>query len=411
MSQQTSVLIIDDDKLVRNLISEALQDHYAILLAEDGEDGIIQSQQKNPDLILLDIEMPGLNGYEVCDQIKQNKATKDIPVVFLSSKSGVRERMLGYEVGASDFIVKPCDMAELRAKLQVLLDQVETQKLLASKYESAAQTAFTAMRGSSEFGLAIQFIEDSFNARSFPVLAERFLAVTENLGLKCSLMFDTRKGQLYFSNKGQVSPLEQDVINTLFEQKQRISDFGVRTQFNYHRVALLVKNMPLQDRDTYGRYKDFLPSMLGSTDSKIRSMDTEQALLEQTRNITECFSAVRGTLQAIGTDIQLNQERVISTLKSLLSEFDREIPRLGLEEDQELYLLSTLDHTMNSAQEIVESGQNAQASFSTVGRLLDHLSVRQHQLLGEVLAGFEKLNHDAHETDSPEAPTGDIELF
>ena len=412
MPNKKSILITDDDAVIRKLIDKALRDQYTVLQAENGKDGIEKALQEQPDLILLDVEMAGMNGYEVCDQLKQTPATKTIPIVFLSDKTSVRERMLGYEAGASDFIVKPCDIQELKAKLQVLLDQNDTQKQLTSKYQAAVQTAMVAMRGSSEIGRAIQFIHDSYTIRSFERLAARFLTVTESLNLKCSLLFVTRSGRLYFSGKGLVSPLERDVIESLFKQQTRIVDFGIRTQFNYQRVALLVKNMPLQDREAYGRYKDLLPYMLGSTDAKIKNLDTEQALLEQTRNITESFDAVRGTLQAIGSSMTDNQEKVVGTLKRLLAEFDHQLPKLGLEDDQERYLLSTLDSTLLSAQEIIEGGKKAQDSFNTVGRLLDHLSVRQQQLLKEVVTELDDSpKPEATEAVEEETLTGDIELF
>ena len=93
------VLIIDDDKFVYNRLKSALEGFYETRSALDGELGLQAANDWQPDLILLDIEMPGRNGYEVCDELKRGEATRDIPVLFLSSKSSVRERMLGYQVG------------------------------------------------------------------------------------------------------------------------------------------------------------------------------------------------------------------------------------------------------------------------------------------------------------------------
>ena len=110
------VLIIDDDIVVRKSLAKSLSIHYQILSAVNGEQGIEMVAQEQPDIVLLDVEMPGMNGYEVCDKLKHNSSTQDIPVIFLSSRSNLRERMLGYEMGGTDYIVKPCDTEELLAR-------------------------------------------------------------------------------------------------------------------------------------------------------------------------------------------------------------------------------------------------------------------------------------------------------
>lgn len=411
MTAPDKVLIIDDDNLVRKIISRAVSSEYTPITASNGEEGIEKATSESPHLILLDVEMPGMNGYEVCDKLKQDETTKHIPVIFLSGRTSIRERMLGYEAGAADFVTKPCETEELLAKLKVLGDYQKSKDNLTKKVETASQTAFTAMRGSSELGLAIQFIEASYTAASFEEIAQRFLEVTGNLALSCSLMFITRKGKLFFSGKGSMSPLEEEVMTTLFEQGKRFNDFGCRTQINYPRVALLIKNMPIQDRDAYGRYKDFLPSMLGSTDAKIKSLDTEQALIEQTQNLTTSFSVVRTTLMEIAGQLESNQSNVLQLLQAMITDFEEQIPKLGLEEDQEAYLLSTLDSTIVATHKIVASGEDTSNAFQNVSRLLDHLSERQSKLLDDVLTRFEETEGAPSNDLSDGNLAGDVELF
>jgi len=109
------ILIIDDDKFVQKLISRLLSQQYNSECASDGDEGLEKAERLHPDIILLDVEMPGKNGYEVCDLLKNNNDTNDIPVIFLSGKTSIREKMLGYEAGAVDFLSKPCEKEELLA--------------------------------------------------------------------------------------------------------------------------------------------------------------------------------------------------------------------------------------------------------------------------------------------------------
>lgn len=404
------VLVVDDDRVVRNIICRALSEQYETITAEDGVDGIEKVESENPDFVLLDVEMPGMNGYEVCDKLKHNPSTHDTPVLFLSSHSSLRERMLGYEAGAADYIVKPFEPQELVAKLNLLAQLKRDREELSKRAKSASDTAFMAMRGSSELGLAIQFIEATYNAVDFQTIAQRFFDVTNQIGLKCTLMFRTRAGKEFFNPKGDISPLEKEVIDTLYDCGKRFNDFGCRTQINYSRVALLVKNMPLDNQEAYGRYKDFLPTMLGSTDAKIKALDTEMALVEQTRNLTQSFKVVRDTLVQVGENLQSTQEDVMLLLRATIEGLDARIPTLGLEDDQEKYLINTLDGALQSTRGIIESGESARSAFHTVCRLLEHLSDRQQNLLSEVTHQKNPLPHHCGATESSEI-TGDVELF
>src|SRR3990167_4324415 len=352
------VLIIDDDIVVRKSLAKSLSIHYQILSAVNGEQGIEMVAQEQPDIVLLDVEMPGMNGYEVCDKLKHNSSTQDIPVIFLSSRSNLRERMLGYEMGGTDYIVKPCDTEEL-------LD-------------------------------------------SYDSIALKFLEVTSSIALNCTLIFKTRSGDLFYSNRGSLSPLEQQLVKTLFADGRRFIDFGCRTQINYPRVGLLVKNMPLGNPQDYGRYKDFLPTMLGSTDAKIKSLDTEQALVKQTRNITNSFNIVRQTLEQVGGSLRGNQHDVLQLLQGMIAELEVRIPTMGLDDDQEKYLISRLDQAIESTRVIIDGGTSAENAFQTVCRLLEHLAERQNKLLEEVATAEPDAGQSSHATAEI---NGEVELF
>lgn len=323
-----SLLIIDDDKIVRKFLEKHLRDEFEIYQAENGEAGLVAVSELKPSAILLDVQMPGMNGSEVCDLIKQNPETAEIPVVFLSGRSSVRERMLGYEVGGDDYIVKPCEPEELKAKIGVLLKFTDQQAGLQDAFKEAHQTAIVAMAGSSELGQALSFAQQSFCIRSYNVLAERFFAVCNFFALSCCLQFHTKQGDLFFSSKGDVKPLEKELM-VLLRSDQRIHDFGVRTQFNFPRVALLVKNMPVDDRDRYGRYKDLFPFMLEAADAKLRQLDAEHALLQQTKSLLMSFMSIQTVMSGLGARLKSQQDSVWRCLKVSCRNWKRPFLRWG----------------------------------------------------------------------------------
>lgn len=405
----SKVLIVDDDNTARQFAVKALEADWQVLTAENGEEGIRLAQENIPGIILLDVEMPRMNGYMVCDQLKQDERTRDIPIIFLSSLSGVRDRLQGYEVGADDFLVKPYDKAELKARVSVLFRYHSQTETLAEQAQEASSTAMMALRGSGELGTAIQFIERSYQVHTLDELAQRFLNVTQSLGLRCSLLFQTSMGAVFYGDQGDPPPIEKDLMQTLHREEKRFIDFGARTQINYPRVALLVKNMPLDDPESYGRYKDFLPTMLGTTDAKVFTIETQEALKEQTQNLIFTFDNVRNTLMSISDSIEQNQHKLADTIRKNLEQIEGRIPLLGLEEDQEQFLTTALDNTLNDLSKSMVENEQVRQSLGMVPLLLKTVSDSQQALLDKVAQA--RPEEEALPPAADDAMDGDIELF
>jgi putative two-component system response regulator len=113
------ILIVDDDLDMRESLSKFLRlEGYETNTAVDGLNGLTQADQDPPDFILLDVSMPGLDGYETCRRLKQNPRTASIPVTFLTYQNDLAERQRGIEVGAADYLSKPVDFDQLSAHLR-----------------------------------------------------------------------------------------------------------------------------------------------------------------------------------------------------------------------------------------------------------------------------------------------------
>jgi phosphoserine phosphatase RsbU/P len=121
-SAQKSILIVDDTPINIGVISGALKDSFATKVATRGEKALaIASGKEKPDLILLDIMMPEMDGYEVCRRLKANPDTRDIPVIFLTSQTEAEDETKGFEVGAVDYIHKPFSAAVVKARVRTHL--------------------------------------------------------------------------------------------------------------------------------------------------------------------------------------------------------------------------------------------------------------------------------------------------
>jgi CheY-like chemotaxis protein len=117
------VLVVDDDATIRRLLQITLEtEGFTVSTAGDGVEGLRMAQEApRPDLVLLDIMMPGMDGLQVCHTLKNDPATKDTPVVLLSAKAQSHDIELGMRVGADDYITKPPDLLDLVARVRQLL--------------------------------------------------------------------------------------------------------------------------------------------------------------------------------------------------------------------------------------------------------------------------------------------------
>ena len=118
------ILVVDDEvDLVKTIRFPLEMEGYAVLVSHNGEDALNQARKENPDLILLDIMLPKLDGYKVCRLLKFDERYKHIPILMLTAKTQEKYKILGMETGADEYITKPFDIDELVEKVKSYLNK------------------------------------------------------------------------------------------------------------------------------------------------------------------------------------------------------------------------------------------------------------------------------------------------
>ncbi|MBI1922480.1 MAG: response regulator [Geobacter sp.] len=115
------ITLVDDSRITQMIIKGVLSENYEMDLQENGLDGIAAIKKFMPDLVLLDIHLPDIDGYEVCRVLKNDEKTRDIPIIFITSMDSVQERVKGFEAGSEDYVVKPFYPQELLARVKAHL--------------------------------------------------------------------------------------------------------------------------------------------------------------------------------------------------------------------------------------------------------------------------------------------------
>ncbi len=149
------ILVVDDEPANLQLLRQILQDSYALLYAMDGARALQLARQECPDLILLDVMMPGMTGYEVCRELKRDAATRSIPVIFVTALADTEDEIRGFDAGAIDYVMKPVSPPIVRARVRTHLSLVRTEELRETRLQIVQRLGLAAEYKDNETGLHV----------------------------------------------------------------------------------------------------------------------------------------------------------------------------------------------------------------------------------------------------------------
>lgn len=155
MQDKATLLLVDDEPTNLRVLRTILQQDYRLLFAKNGEEALQLVQQQMPDLILLDVMMPGLTGYDVCSQLKADNSKRHIPVIFVTALKDEMDETRGFDVGAVDYITKPVSPAIVRARVKTHLSLVQADELKLTRLQVIQRLGRAAEYKDNETGLHV----------------------------------------------------------------------------------------------------------------------------------------------------------------------------------------------------------------------------------------------------------------
>ncbi|MBT5551465.1 MAG: response regulator [Nitrospina sp.] len=206
-----TILLVDDNFTNIELLQKILQkDGYEIAFAPNGEQALKIMPKLNPNLILLDIMMPGIDGFETCQILKENENTREIPIIFISAKSRPEDIIKGFEAGGVDYITKPFNITEVLARVRVHL---QIQSLMAQKEKSEEKAKAFAR----ELERSNKDLEDFAHLASHDLLEPLRKIITFGDRLKDQSSGMNEKGKDYLERMQRASMRMKNFINDLLE--------------------------------------------------------------------------------------------------------------------------------------------------------------------------------------------------
>ncbi|MBC3766956.1 response regulator [Neptunicella marina] len=150
-----SILLVDDEPANLRVLKQILQDDYRLIFAKSGAEALRLAEQKKPALILLDIMMPDMTGFDVCEQLKSHSETKKIPVIFVTALSDETDEARGLELGAVDYITKPVSAPVVRIRVKTHLSLVQAEELKRTRLQVIQRLGHAAEYKDNETGMHV----------------------------------------------------------------------------------------------------------------------------------------------------------------------------------------------------------------------------------------------------------------
>ena len=331
------ILIIDDADFTAIYLEGLIGDQYRIEHAPDGETGVAEATRSLPDLVLMDVKMPGMDGYDACRLLKQSARTADIPVIFLSARVGADDRLAGYEAGGDDYITKPFSPEELKLKIALAFRNLENRKQLSQQVADATQTAMTAMSSMGDIGIIMRLMRQMQRCLDLPTLADTVQEAMSSFGLEHSLQLRDDLDTLSRTSNGPCSPLEESVLSNM-RSCARIVDLANRSSFNYPGCSIIVKNMPRDLPELYGRIKDNIAIVAEAVDIHILYLNSIKAALRRGEVLLGLLNQSMDGLRTVEQGYRTQRAASSQIFNQLVEGIEGSFVSLGLTEDQEAQL-------------------------------------------------------------------------
>lgn len=364
MNDKPLILIVDDVEDNRILLSMQLGMDFEVAEAKSGLECLLYAEKRIPDLILLDINMPEISGYEVCKLLKRDPRTAAIPVIFVSALDSIEERLAGYEAGGDDYVTKPVDPDKLLESVRKTLEQRQQYLQLEEQARQAMSTAMEAMSTSSELGVLIQFMKNNVQCAHYKALGEAILEVLRCWGLSAALIIQDSTGKEYVGCKA--GSLEARVLEQL-PSDGKLFDIGQRTMVHGDYVDILVKNMPVGDPARNGRMKDHLAVLISIADARARAISIESELNGRRGNlIANLIRTTETELKRIDERITEQDQKMRAAMEDMVVQLEEKLVWLGLERDQETALMKLADSTLHKLEELNSFSDEISEVFSAM---------------------------------------------
>jgi CheY-like chemotaxis protein len=369
MSSKALILCVDDEPVNLTIMEELLQDNYELITVNSGESCLQQVEIQKPDLILLDVNMPEIDGLETCARLKADAKTAEIPIIFVSALASQAELMAGYEAGGDDYITKPFSEEILQKKLQIVFASQQRKQELKQISDQAVEALRDNLSDTDELGMVIEFLHQCQTVSTLDELARNVFDCLREFELDSSLLIlDEPENRIWFSDDIE-RPMESQILASLRGQDSVVS-FGTRLAISSDHATILVRNLP-SGQKKIARVRGYLTILIEGLDSRIHAMQRESLLDQRGQVLVRVLQATRDNLGSIDNLHQQQKTRSGKIISTLGIEIGKSIVKLNLTKQQENALMRIIESSAVQIESVYDDNLKFDHQFQDV---IDDLS-------------------------------------
>ena len=387
------ILVIDDEPINHQLVAHALEPLQAELhFAENGKDGISKARSLNPDMVITDVMMPEINGYEVTRSLRRERSFASTPILVLTAQSGLQDKLKSFEAGADDHLTKPFDAAELIARVTSLLRRVDAAKSSAQEAtprEAARKIAVHSLRGGTGCSSLAVNLAVGFSALwAKPTL---LLDLTMTAGqVALMLNMTLRRTWADISSYGP-EEVDLDMLESVIGHHESGVHFIAAPTFPTQGKPLRVDTLSHAMRTLAGQYEYIVADLPHDfSDPAVSALDVADLILMV---VSPDMASIRAATAALDTYQKLGYPK-----EKLKLALNTTFPRLGLSKDKieaalGMQAAAAIPYVQDVFVEAINHGQ-------------PFVSVKPQEMISGLLEDFALfLSKDAHRKSKPEKPT------
>lgn len=365
-----TVLVVDDDPMVTGMFAVGLEPDYRVQQANHARDALAWLEQDHPDVILMDIGMPDMDGFEACLRIRNTPELAAIPVIFVSSHDTLEERLQAFDVGADDFIIKPFELEEVSRKIARAVKLKAGHWQLAQEKNAAEGAALTAMTVLGEMGLVLNFTRSCLGIRSFAKLADQTINTLGSMGLNAHVQIRSFLETQTRTAEGEASALEECIFQRTREIG-RLFSFRRHMICNYDNFSVLINNMPIQDEELCGRIRDHVAMVAETGSAAVHGIELRLRVERAAQDIQQASLHSHAALAGLRAEYRQQQGDTRCELEGMVERVERMYMSMGLTDRQEHAVSDTVRAAAEQVLALFHRGINFEGEFEAILTRLD----------------------------------------
>ncbi|CCQ11294.1 DNA-binding response regulator, LuxR family [Pseudoalteromonas luteoviolacea B = ATCC 29581] len=361
-----NILYFEDEQMVWEMTARFLKKQGHSVTHFDSYAAFQASNVKtdNIDLVLLDIEMPNMNGYEICRALRNTYIEEFTPVIFTSGLMEAHNIQEAFEAGGNDYLTKPLKLGEMKAKLAKVSERVFQEKNQQDQIKEANDVAIRAMTTSGDLGCILHFHDACASIHSPKEIVAELSRLLTQFDLKASIYVHSIP-TFHLSYTGVENALELKTIELLRESK-RIHTWDNRAIYNFDKISVLILNMPVEDMDRFGEVNDLVCLILNGVNARLNAIETRLEADRKSELLETLFATLtRQTVDLTKSQMSLGEqfERVLVNLEVKTME---QVTRFNLIEEEENALLGSIKNSLLDAMHIFEKSEHLNNKYNAV---------------------------------------------